>query len=503
VQLKKIKKMKNINYLKWNALYFKLILTILFVWMIGYTGSANVGTLDTLTYFSTTQSSSCNLIIYLPAGYTEVGDTNHYPVLYLMHGGGEDYTFWTGTPGRADTVLNYYISHGIAVPMILVTPDGRNLSPEIFSNEMFNDIIPLIESNYRVKADKDHRGIGGLSWGGSQTLELGILHYDMFGYIASMSSGFFSQAKMDEADAFLDTNDIDLEKSLRYFYFAEGTKYDITYDIGMQSLAIFRNHGLTVHYWEYSGGHQWSVWKEDFKSFVPYLFRDTTTRYISLEFMGGVIKNSTIMTCRDSLATAPEDPTRYGYSFAGWYTEPEYIDSFNFSMDTIKSNITLYANWSPNSYTVSFNSNGGNYTPDAIVAVYNTRIEAPVEPTKEGLFFEGWYSDTLYEFKWDFAINRVTKDIALLAKWGDGTSIPDDQKSSIVVFPNPAQSYLQIGNLQSEACVDIFSIDGNLLIHKDKIDSNGLINIESIPQGIYTIVINCANENYHFKFIKQ
>jgi hypothetical protein len=72
----------------------------------------------------------------------------------LMPGGGEDYTYWMRA-GKADTVLNYYIEHGIAVPMILVTPDGRNLSPEIFSNEMLNDIIPYVESNYRVKADKD------------------------------------------------------------------------------------------------------------------------------------------------------------------------------------------------------------------------------------------------------------------------------------------------------------------------------------------------------------
>jgi uncharacterized repeat protein (TIGR02543 family) len=160
-------------------------------------------------------------------------------------------------------------------------------------------------------------------------------------------------------------------------------------------------------------------------------------------------------------------------------------------------------NGATNSYKVSFNSNGGNYTPDTIIALYNTKIEEPVAPTKEGLFFGGWYSDTLFEFKWDFDVNRVTKDITLYAKWNETSSTIDYQKSSIVVFPNPAQSYLQIKNLQSDASIKIFSIEGNLLIHKNNIDSNGIIDIGNIPQGIYTIVINCADENYHFKFIKQ
>ena len=360
-----------------------------------------------------------------------------------------------------------------------------------------------MESNYRIIADKDHRGVGGLSWGGLQTLVLGIPHYDMFGYLAVLSSGYFSDNYYNDADAFLATNAADVEKSLRYFYLGEGTKYDLAYEYGMKAIAMFRGYGLTVHYWEYSGGHQWEVWRKDFKSFTPYLFRDTTTRYISLEFQGGIIKNSTVMTYRDSLAPAPPDPTREGYSFTGWYNEPECIDSFNFSTDTIRRNITIYADWSINSYKISFDSHGGNYTPDTIVAVYNTFIEEPVEPQKEDLYFGGWYTDTLYTDEWVFTYSRVKKDITLHAKWSDVLSIPENHKSSLVVFPNPAQSYLQIGNLQSDAGIDIFGIEGNLLIHKEGINSNSHIDIENIPKGIYTIIVYGTNENYHLKFIKQ
>ena len=497
-------KMMTSTFLEWNAKHCKQFFIIAIVWVISFTTSlADEGRIITVTYYSTTQSDSCNMNIYLPAGYDEPANSDvNYPAFYIMHGYGEDYEYW-GRQGKADTVLNYYISNEIAVPMILVMPDGRNLSPEIFSNEMLNDIIPYIESNYRIIADKDHRGMGGLSWGGAQSLEVGILHYDMFGYLAIMSSGYFTEDNYNEARALLETDAVEMEQSIRYFYFAQGTKYDQTYEIGMVALHMFRDYGLTVHYWEFSGGHQWEVWREDFKSFTPYLFRDTTTRYISLEFQGGIIKNSTIMTYRDSLAPAPPDPTREGYSFAGWYTEPECIDSFNFSTDTIKRNITLYANWSINSYKVSFNSHGGDYTPDTITAVYNTLIEEPVEPQKAGLYFGGWYKDTLFIDKWDFTLSRVKQDITLHAKWSDVTSIHENHKSSIIVFPNPSQSYFQIGNLQSDADIDIFGIEGNVLIHKEGINSSSHIDIENIPKGIYTIIVYGTNENYHLKFIKQ
>jgi enterochelin esterase-like enzyme len=79
-----------------------------------------------------------------------------------------------------------------------------------------------------------------------------------------MSSGYFTAENLAEAEALLATDAAIWKKVLRYFYFAEGSKYDITYDIGMQTLALFREYGITVHYWEYSGWHQWSVWEQDF-----------------------------------------------------------------------------------------------------------------------------------------------------------------------------------------------------------------------------------------------
>lgn len=488
-----------------NRILLGFICALFITLMMTETISAAAGKVVTIKYYSTTQHDSCLMNVYLPAGYSDIADSSHhYPVFYLFHGGGENYNHWVNA-GMADTTLNYYISTGKCVPMILVMPDCKNIAPETFANEMINDVIPYIESNYRVIADKDHRGVGGLSWGGMQAMELGIYHYEMFGYMAILSSGWFTSetSTYDRARNFLAAHSADMEKSIRYIYFAEGTSYDIAYNNGLATLKLFRDYDLTVHYWEFSGGHQWTTWKEDFKAFTPYLFRDSTTRYISLAFQGGYIKNSTVMTNLDSLAKAPVNPTRKGYSFTGWYNEPEYVNNFDFSTDTINSNITLYAKWNINSYKVAFNSKGGNYDPDTILAVYNTKIAEPVDPTKSGLYFSGWYTDTTYSQKWVFTSFPVTTDMTLYAKWSEVTSIEYNQNSEIALYPNPAKSYLQILNLQTKSSIDIYNLEGKLITHVDQLDATGTISIDMLPKGVYVLVINDTNKNYHLKFIKQ
>jgi uncharacterized repeat protein (TIGR02543 family) len=473
-----------------------------FICMFAFIGRAQQGTVEDITYYSTTQDDECHMNIYFPPGYDDEADTNHYPVFYLVHGYGENYTHWKNY-GRADTVLNYYINHDQAVPMILVMPDGRNLPPEVYSSEVLTDIIPYVESHYRVKTDKDSRGIGGLSWGGQQSLKVGILNYEMFGYMAILSSGYFSADLFNEAEAFLDTNAAKVEESLRYFYFAEGTSFDLAYESGMQALQMFREKGLTVHYWEYQGGHQWTVWREDFKSFAPYLFRDSTTRYISLVFQGGAIRNSTVMTYRDSLAPEPDDPTRTGYTFAGWYLQPECIDSFIFATDTVRANMTIYANWDINSYTVSFVSNGGDFTPDPIVAEYRSLIEEPTAPQKEGYVFGGWFTDEELTNQWVFASTRVTGDITLYAKWIEPTAISNGQESSVLIFPNPANTFVQLKNLPAESHIEIYSTEGRLLIQMNPDRSDVTIDLSKFHDGMYVMVVNSPTQNLRYRLIKE
>jgi uncharacterized repeat protein (TIGR02543 family) len=108
-------------------------------------------------------------------------------------------------------------------------------------------------------------------------------------------------------------------------------------------------------------------------------------------------------------ASAPNDPTKEGYTFLGWYVGDE---KWSFISHTITENITLKAKWEIKSYTVTFDANGGEGGKSVTVEHGGTLL-APM-PTRANYSFEGWY---LGETKWSFKTDKVTSDITLVAKW--------------------------------------------------------------------------------------
>jgi len=123
----------------------------------------------------------------------------------------------------------------------------------------------------------------------------------------------------------------------------------------------------------------------------------------------------------DSTATLPTPaPTKAGYSFAGWYSDSTLSTAFSFSTPTTAS-ITLYAKWALNTYTVSFNSNGGSAVSAQTIG-YNTTATQPSAPTKTGYNFAGWYSDSLLTTAFNFSV-PVKAAITLYAKWALNTYI--------------------------------------------------------------------------------
>ena len=111
-------------------------------------------------------------------------------------------------------------------------------------------------------------------------------------------------------------------------------------------------------------------------------------------------------------------PVKEGYRFLGWYSDSSLTEEFNMT-NMPAENITIYAKWEINTYTVTFNSNGGS-TVASVEVAHNDQVSRPTDPEKNGYIFEDWYSDSNLTTVYDFT-DRITKDITLYAKWEERT----------------------------------------------------------------------------------
>jgi enterochelin esterase-like enzyme len=255
------------------------------------------GTIRIHPYFSKIQSAARRSFIYLPPGY----DTSNqrYPVLYLQHGAGEDETGWSNQ-GRVNFILDNLIAAGKAKPMIIVmengggsalfsrpraaatsgpatAPAGGRGGPPGFGNNQFeqillNEVIPMIDANYRTLADRDHRAMAGLSMGGGQTLSIGLAHLDTFSAFGVFSgsrgvqdiktafNGVFA-----DADAF--------NKKVHAFYISVGTTENTQ---GARSFhSALESQAIKHTYFESEGtAHEWQTWRRSIYGFAPLLFQD-------------------------------------------------------------------------------------------------------------------------------------------------------------------------------------------------------------------------------------
>ena len=115
--------------------------------------------------------------------------------------------------------------------------------------------------------------------------------------------------------------------------------------------------------------------------------------------------------------TEPTAPTRTGYTFDGWYKESACINVWTFSIDTVPANnVTLYAKWTPNSYTVAFDSQGGSAVTDQ-TGIYGSTITEP-SVTRTGYTYSGWYKEAVCTNVWNFSTDTIPpNNITLHSKW--------------------------------------------------------------------------------------
>jgi len=121
-----------------------------------------------------------------------------------------------------------------------------------------------------------------------------------------------------------------------------------------------------------------------------------------------------IMQDFNSAVEEPAPPTKLGYTFEGWYLNETLTNAYTFTTMPAE-NITLYAKWEINEYTITFAVDGGSAV-DPIIQDYDTPVSAPVDPTKLGFIFTGWYVDNQYSALYTFD-KMPAENITVYAKW--------------------------------------------------------------------------------------
>lgn len=235
-------------------------------------------------YFSKASNSWREMYVYTPPGYDKA--TEKYPVLYLLHGGGEDQRGWA-TQGRTDLILDNLIAEQKAKPMVIVMLDGNFYGngggiagfgePQLkaFENELMNGAIPFVENNFRVETDAKNRALAGLSMGGLQTLYAGIKNTNKFSYLGVFSSGWWANnTKLSDPQyEFMKNNTSTINSNLKEFWISMGGKEDIAHANCQIMLKKFDDMGIKYQYSEYAGGHTWPVWRHDIFLFSQLLFK--------------------------------------------------------------------------------------------------------------------------------------------------------------------------------------------------------------------------------------
>ena len=251
-------------------------------------------------YYSKTSKTVRRVYIYTPPGY-ESG-SQKYPVLYLQHGMGENETGW-GNQGHANLIMDNLIAEGKAVPFIIVMENssvnmsgmprpprpqgapagapagqpagaprpaggpgaGMNFAAQ-FERILIDDLIPYVESNFRVIADQKHRAMAGLSMGGMQTRSIVMANPDKFSYVGMFSSGTFVPTEIKDLDTF--------KKAGKLVFMSFGGREGGAARIG-DAAAEWNKIGIKgVSYVSPETAHEWHSWRRSLYEFAPLLFKE-------------------------------------------------------------------------------------------------------------------------------------------------------------------------------------------------------------------------------------
>lgn len=238
------------------------------------------GTVRHEYFTSTATGRTQTCICYVPPGYEKSGED--YPVLYLQHGFGENERGWIWQ-GKLNHIMDNLLAEKKAVPMLVVMADGMvitenepgklRLRQELFLEELTKDIIPFIEKNYRVKKDRQHRAMAGLSMGSMQTSMLIGKYPELFAW-AGLFSGFLHNLVGEHPDNshLEEIRKPEFSQNMNLLFRGMGRQDGFWKNFEEDDAFCRENHVACVRR-EYEGGHDWNVWRKCIRDFLPMLFQ--------------------------------------------------------------------------------------------------------------------------------------------------------------------------------------------------------------------------------------
>ena len=223
------------------------------------------GKVDYCVYKSKTLHADRPLLVYTPPGYSEGND--NYPVLYLVSGTTDTEETWFKV-GRANFIADNLIAQQNAKPTIIVMPYGNMMTGapnpssteaaemyKRFSSELTENILPFVESNYRVRKDRESRAIAGFSRGGGQSLFTGFANFDKFAWIGSYSA-YLTPEVFSTNFGPLATRPDETNSQLKLLWLGVG-KEDFLFKPAMQFDEFLKEKGIRHESLVTEGGHTW------------------------------------------------------------------------------------------------------------------------------------------------------------------------------------------------------------------------------------------------------
>lgn len=232
------------------------------------------GQIREIYYQSSVTGKQRRMFVYTPPQY-EAQPKKKFPVLYLQHGYTENETGWS-RQGRCGLIMDNLLSEGKALPFIIVMDNGEisynsqqggpqnvfGVAFTTFPKILMEDIIPYVESHFRVLADSKHRALAGLSMGGMQTRNIALANPEKFSQIGIFSGGVISENDLKENP--------DFKKYNKLTFVTSGSR-ESSYAESVENL---KKEGLNAYYYESPNtAHEWQTWRRSLWEFAQLLFK--------------------------------------------------------------------------------------------------------------------------------------------------------------------------------------------------------------------------------------